>query len=618
MRLRTRLVLLIGVASLGPLGVLGLGATSVATRLVGERIVDQQARSADALARYADAWMGLQLRLLAQQVRAFRVDALSDQSLLQFVRLIYRQVPEAHIVSLTSPTGVDLAPSVYRASEAELPELSRDLVPRDRFLTFRAALPLPGGLSRQELVTADGAPVTIGRPYRPDGRAAPVLPVSLTSSEDSERIVSVELGLDLIAEELQREADATRDVVLLDPIGAPVLGGDAGLVDPDVFRLFLGGAAASEIRYRSTEGVEVLASCAPVPLTGWVVVVAEPLDKTTAATSEIRARTGFVAGVAALLSIVLGVLFTRQISGPVVSLKDAALAVAEGDFGRRVTPPASGEIAELMRAFNFMSMRLDRNRREIEVKNAEIEAFNAELQARVEARTKELREAQEQLVQSARLAAVGEMGAGLAHELNNPLAGILGLSQILLAKEGEPARTGMLGQIEELALRCKEIVAHLLRFSHGERGAGTLDRSARDVVDLDEVLDEVLTLVGGPLRQRGVTVEHQASGLLQVRGDRAQLGQALAQLLTSLRVASTGGGVLTVTGERAAGEVSLTFSLAAPDVKVGSDDWRAAGLGFWAARQVLASHGGRLQEPSQTEHRAPGAPLQWRVALPEA
>ncbi|MBK8181013.1 MAG: HAMP domain-containing protein [Planctomycetes bacterium] len=195
-----------------------------------------------------------------------------------------------------------------------------------------------------------------------------------------------------------------------------------------------------------------------MPSTSWMVVVAEPLALTTApAVSEIRRQTAYFAGVASLLALVLGALIARQISRPVLALREGALAVAEGPLGRDIRAPADGELLELMQAFNFMSARLERNRQEIDAKNQEIETWNQELQARVDARTRELEEAQERLVRSARLAAAGEMGAGLAHELNNPLAGILGLTQVLLAK-AEGGSRAMLKSMEEQALRCKEIV----------------------------------------------------------------------------------------------------------------------------------------------------------------
>ena len=107
MRLRTRLILLIAVAALGPLGVLGIGATGVASRLLGDTISDRQRRTSDGLALYVDTWLSLQLRLITQQARTFRLGELDDPSLVSFLRLVYTQIPEANITSLVNRAGVD-------------------------------------------------------------------------------------------------------------------------------------------------------------------------------------------------------------------------------------------------------------------------------------------------------------------------------------------------------------------------------------------------------------------------------------------------------------------------------------------------------------------------------
>lgn len=608
MRLRTRLILIIAVAALGPLSVLGIGATGVASRLLGDTISDRQGRTSDGLALYVDTWLSLQLRLITQQARTFRLGELDDPSLVGFLRLVYTQIPEANITSLVTRAGVDRVPRVPADPDEPLPE-GRAPITRERFTRFRERLPAA-------IARATPGEISLGDPFRDPVSGVPALPVVLASPDGADLVLAVELSLQPIYEELRAQGGEARDVVLLDGRGGVIIDGQAGLVVPAVFQPFASGARAADIRYRTPEGEEVLASVSPVAGSGWMVVVAEPLALTTAAASaQIQARTAYVAAIAALLSLVLGATFARQVSEPVAALREAALAVAEGRFGRRVEGTADGELGELTRAFNFMSKRLERNRAEIESKNAEIEAFNVELQSRVDARTRELQEAQERLIQSARLAAAGEMGAGLAHELNNPLAGILGLTQVLLHK-AEAAQRGTLKLIEEQTLRCKEIVTHLLRFTANTTPSGPVDRNTKDVVDLDEVLVDVLALVRSPFRQRGVTLEHHRDGALPVRGDRAQLATALTQLLASLRAAAGAGGALNLRGARIPGAVELRFELATRDTGVGRDDWMASGLGLWAAQQTFVGHGGQLLSPPKDG--PPKDALVWRVILPEA
>ncbi|MCK6506379.1 HAMP domain-containing protein [Myxococcota bacterium] len=321
-------------------------------------------------------------------------------------------------------------------------------------------------------------------------------------------------------------------------------------------------------------------------------------------------------GVAAAVSVVLGLLVSRQVTVPVLSLRDAALAVAEGEYGRRVeSQPGGGELTELTHAFNFMSRKLQLDRELIATKNAEIEAFNRELQDRVDERTRQLRDAQEQLIRSARLAAVGEMGAGLAHELNNPVAGILGLAQVLAARGG--AEAAMLRSIEEQARRCAEIVSRMQRFSRLEADRGPVDRHGWAVVDLALVIEEVLGLVQASYRDRGVELARDLGPGLLVRGDTAALRQALDQVLQTMRAAAGPGARLFVHGHGDEDHVLVDFSLGGAPLRVGQDDWMAAGMAFWAARQAFAAHGGLLEEPTLPP-QGPISEARWRLRLPRA
>ena len=259
---------------------------------------------------------------------------------------------------------------------------------------------------------------------------------------------------------------------------------------------------------------------------------------------------------------------------------------------------------------------LRQNRDTIDQKNKEIEAWGVELQKRLDERTRELEEAQVLLIRSARLSAVGQMGAGLAHELNNPLAGILGMVQVVLTRNRGQPDEAFLKVIEEQAQRCSQIVAHLLRFSRPEPLAQGADRGEGDRVDLHEVLDEVLGLVRVSFEQKGIAVDVADHGAaLFVRGQRAQLGQGLAQLLSSLRAAAGDRNRIAIDARSSSGQVELRFTIHGAAATGLSDDWMASGMGFWVANRVFADHGGQLIEP--TEDGASGART-WRVVLPEA
>jgi signal transduction histidine kinase len=607
MRLRARLVLIVAAAALVPIAVLGFGAARLASQELEARVDAAQGRDAEGLALYTGTWLDAQLDLLGLQVRSVPVAALSDDARTRFLQLVYQQTAAAGLVTLTDVRGADRVPPVRLQGEAAA-AAGRPAIDDARLGRFRSALPL--GLLQQRPAGVRPGPV-LGTPYRPEPTSPPVVPV-LVSVPGSELLLGVELGLGPVVGRVAEVAAAGADAALVDRAGAAFVPGPGELVSPADLSPLLGTTSVS-VHY-DHGGVEVRAATAPVPGTQWTVVVAEPAADGARAVRGIQARTAFLALIAAALAVGMGAVWAGQLAVPVTRLRDAAMAVARGELGRQVQPRGDEELAELGRTFNHMSAQLRRDAEEISRKNEEIEAFNAELQSRVEQRTRELREAQERLLQSARLAAVGEMGAGLAHELNNPLAGILGLSQLLRRRAGEGPDAAMLASLEREARRCTEIVASLLGFSQELPSDLAEAPAQQEVVGLQELVAEVLALVGPPLRQRGIQVTESVEPGLRVCAARAELGRALAQLLTSVRAAARGGGSLSLGARPDGATVVLDVVLRGQDLQLGGDDWRAAGLGLWAARRAVDAQGGRLVEP---ESPADGA-LAWRVVLPAA
>jgi two-component system, NtrC family, sensor kinase len=134
-----------------------------------------------------------------------------------------------------------------------------------------------------------------------------------------------------------------------------------------------------------------------------------------------------------------------------------------------------------------------------------------------------------QLIQSAKLAALGEMAAGIAHELNSPLTAILGNVQLLM-REIKDGRSGkMLEDIYQCGLRSKKIIQNLLTFSRQEE-------YQFETIDLPDLIEDVLGLVGYQMTVSGISIQKDIDrSLPPVRGSRNQIEQVLINLLLNAR-----------------------------------------------------------------------------------
>jgi len=176
-----------------------------------------------------------------------------------------------------------------------------------------------------------------------------------------------------------------------------------------------------------------------------------------------------------------------------------------------------------------------------------LSAYAIELQAEVAERKRaeaELQRTQAQLVQSARMAAVGELAAGVAHELNNPLTPVLGLAEFLLKKNClDDAARKDLSIIAAEARRAREIVLNLLDFARQTE-------PNRQQADLNQVVRDTMALVRSQLQSNGNTIEeHYGPDLPLLLLDTTRLKQVWLNLFINALHAMPRGGRLTVTTE---------------------------------------------------------------------
>jgi two-component system, NtrC family, sensor kinase len=248
----------------------------------------------------------------------------------------------------------------------------------------------------------------------------------------------------------------------------------------------------------------------------------------------------------------------------------------------------------------------------------ELQNTRQELQARIAAQAA----AEQRLIQAAKLAAVGEMAAGVAHELNNPLTTIVGFTELVLEDLAptSPSRADLETVLHE-ALRARDVVRHLLDFSR----RSDLVRSKGDV---NEILLDTLSLMRHLLGNRGVQVHtHLQDSLPWVYLDRDQFKQVILNLLHNSLNAMPGGGHIDIDTHSKTKYGTEWVTMTVKDTGVGISPehlerifepfftTRAAdggtGLGLAVTYGIVASHGGRIEVES-----APDAGASFTVWLP--
>ncbi len=230
----------------------------------------------------------------------------------------------------------------------------------------------------------------------------------------------------------------------------------------------------------------------------------------------------------------------------------------------------------------------------------------------------EEREMTRQLSNAEKLAAIGRLAGGVAHEINNPLTGILAFAQILLQQDCTPEeRTEYLQEIEKSALRCRGIVESLLRFSRQSRQA------QRRPVSVNEVVREALRFINYKYAARDVQIRSRLDEALPlVRGDANQVEQVLVNLLSNAFDSITSlpgggeGGIIEVSTSARDGRVELEVADTGAGIDEANipkifdpffttkDEGRGTGLGLAVSYAIVREHGGRITARNRPDRGA--------------
>ena len=308
----------------------------------------------------------------------------------------------------------------------------------------------------------------------------------------------------------------------------------------------------------------------------------------------------------------------NRLSRPIRELQMLVHRFSAGERGLRIETKSGDEIGELAREFNAMTGTLMQREAAINELNLSLGLKVQERTAELEAKNQLLEKTLQELVRVEKLAAVGELAAGVAHEINNPMAIIRGNAEVLLMElaPGHPSREEAEIIAREVG-RVKEIVGNLLTFARRQR-------KAVKRVAIDRILEEILRQVGHQVPLDGIEVRRQFSlGNREIEGDENQLRQVFTNLIINAVQAMEQGGTLTVRSWRddEAGACRVEIGDTGdgiPQEQVKNiftpfftTKQSGTGLGLSVSYGIVETHGGTIAVTS-----APGQGSSFLVTLP--
>ena len=326
-----------------------------------------------------------------------------------------------------------------------------------------------------------------------------------------------------------------------------------------------------------------------------------------------------------LLLVVGVVLFVvrSSVHRPIRALTRTLSALGTGDYSARYENSKISEFAHLGGSVNQMAKELQRA-------NAELVEWAQTLERRVEEKTAELRQAQEQMIRVERMASLGKLAAVVAHEINNPLASVVTYSKVLLrrytgrANETEETREslGILEAIASESARCGEIVSNMLLFA---RRTG----SRMEPTNINQIIERSIFLIKHKMDLAQVQPDLDLSPPLpSIMCDPAQIEQALLALCINAVEAMPQGGTLTIKTcptESGGVRVAVEDNGVGMDEEVrshifepffttkGEGEGKGLGLGLAVVYGIVQRHDGSIDVTS-----APGQGTRFTVILPPA
>jgi signal transduction histidine kinase len=356
---------------------------------------------------------------------------------------------------------------------------------------------------------------------------------------------------------------------------------------PKLESLDSGRSASMTIEYART-GTPLIGGFARITAGGLLVGVEIPKEAAYLTAQDLLAHLLVVALGLLIVAALLSTFWSRRITSPLEQLSGAARIVGTGRFDIQLQKSSQDEIGDLADSFNQMASELARHERE-------------------------LKETQLALVQSEKMAAFGQLGAGIAHEVKNPLAGILGFAQLSLRKaEKDTPLFKNLEVIEKETKRCKNIIENLLKFARQET-------VAFQPTDINQVVEDAVVIMDHQLGIHHIKVHKDlVAGLPPIMGNANQIQQVLMNLMINAQQALDGkaGDVRIATRLRDDGHVEVRIKDSGPGIPkeiqsrlfepffTTKPAGKGTGLGLSVSYGIVKDHKGEIMVRSEAGNGA--------------
>lgn len=306
-----------------------------------------------------------------------------------------------------------------------------------------------------------------------------------------------------------------------------------------------------------------------------------------------------VAIVCVIILLVVLSFITSSIIRPLQDMVKATNKIARGDLNHRVGIEFQDEVGQLAQSFNSMTDELKKA-------NAKLVQWGKTLEKRVEQRTQELQNMQNYMIQSEKMASLGKMAAGVAHEINNPLTSILINAHLLMEKTDKNSSPyESLNLIAEETTRCSDIVKGLLEFSRQSP-------PQKNLVNINHIISHIISILENQMGFQNITIQKKlGENLPAIEVDENKIKQVFWNLMINAGEAMPEGGLLIITSRISSTQQNLEIAFKDTGVGIKKENMSklfdpffttksgGTGLGLAVIYGIVQQHGGKIDVQSE-------------------